>query len=329
MLTFSALALVADTLLVRPVDVPAPWYSVATGILSIIVTLLLLGIAVALLGMARALKGAEKNLGGRMQGLADELIPLARNLNQIALKLSDVTGEARTEIKRISGTITVVDEAVRDAIDASEERLARFGALLDVVQDEAQATVASATGLLRGVRTGAGSMVSSLFGRNGTSRPRATVQRAKRAGNAALDESDVRARLAALEAALADLDGADDDDTDEDDVIPRATSRDPLAAPGDGTDEADEWDDEDDVIDDESESDADDNEDDDDLDDDLDDDDLDDEDDDEDDDDIDFDDAPDDSEAERQPEDPDPVRSERSANEPRRGGPRIRTRRQA
>ena len=58
MMTIPALALVADTLLVRPVDVPAPWYSVATGILSIVVTLLLLGIAVALLGMARALKGA-------------------------------------------------------------------------------------------------------------------------------------------------------------------------------------------------------------------------------------------------------------------------------
>ena len=320
MLTFPAFALVADTLLVRPVDVPAPWYSVATGILSIIVTLLLLGIAVALLGMARALKGAEKNLGGRMQGLADELIPLARNLSQIALKLSEVTGEASAEIKRISGTITVVDDAVRDAIEASEERLARFGAMLDVVQDEAQATVVSATGLIRGVRFGAGSMVSSLFGRNGKSRPRASVSRAQRAEHEFLDESDVRARLAALEAAFAGLDSDNDDETDEDDVIPRATSREPIVSPDEGTDEDDDWDDEDDTIDDESDSDDDD----DDVDDDLDDDD-----DEDDEDDIDYDDATDDSESERRPADRDPARGGRFVNEPRRGGPRIRTRRQA
>ena len=320
-----ALALVADTLLVRPVDVPAPWYSVATGILSIIVTLLLLGIAVALLGMARALKGAEKNLGGRMQGLADELIPLARNLNQIALRLSEVTGEASAEIRRISGTITVVDDAVRDAIEASEERLARFGALLDVVQDEAQATVVSATGLIRGVRTGAGSMVSSLFGRNGKTRPRASVSRAQRAEHELLDESDVRARLAALEAAFAGLDADDDDETDEDDVIPRATSREPIVSRDGGTDEDDDWDDEDDTIDDESDSDDDD-----DVDEDDDgDDDLDDDDDEDDEDDVDYDDAPDGSESERRPADLDPARGGRSVSEPRRGGPRIRTRRQA
>ena len=329
MMTIPALALVADTLLVRPVDVPAPWYSVATGILSIVVTLLLLGIAVALLGMARALKGAEKNLGGRMQGLADEVIPLARNLNHIATQLSEVTVEARTEIRRISGTIDAVDDAVRDAIDAGESRLAQFGTLLDAVQDEAHATIASATGLIRGVRTGAGSMASSLFRRNGGSRPHSKLNRKRREEQDVLEEADVRARLAALEAALAELEVDDDDDAE---VTPRWRREASFATSGDpGPQPDDEWDDDDDISDDESDlddDDLDDDDDDDEIDDEVDDE-VDDIDNDDDDDDIDFDDEddaePDVADVDRPAAalDPEPQGG------PRHGGPRIRTPRPA
>jgi hypothetical protein len=285
MMTNPVFALIADTLLVRPVDVPAPWYSVATGVLSVVVTLLLLGIAVALLGMARALKGAESRLGGSMKGLADELIPLARNLNQIATQLSEVTTEARGDLRRLSGTIGAVDEAVRDAIDAGEERLARFGTLLDAVQDEAQATVASATGVVRGIRTGTGSLVSDFFGRR--SSPPRRAGRTREADEMSLDEDDIRARLAALEAAFTADDDADEDEDDFDDEL---------------IDDNDSGDDE------EAEGDVNINDEDDDLDD-VEDDDL------GDDEDDDLDDDPDDDIA---PEDDE---------QPRSGGPRIRPRR--
>lgn len=309
MLTIPILALVADTLLVRPVDVPAPWYSVATGVLSIVVTLLLLGIAAALLGMARVLKGAEKNLGIRLQGLSEELIPLARNLNQIATQLSEFTLAARADLTRLSVTIGVVDDAVRDAIDAGEARLAQFGTLVDAIQDEAEATVAAATGAMRGVRTGAGAMVSSLLGRNGkSSRPR----RSRRAGHddnfASLDEVDVRARLAALEAAL--IEPADEDFEDDEDEPPIAARRRDTRAPApEPLQDVDDWDD--DELDDDDEY-------------------LDDLDDD-DDDDIDFDD--DDAEGEARDAAGDDDRKSRTedllAEPPRSGGPRIRNRRDA
>ena len=257
-----ALAFVADTLLVRPVDVPAPWYSVATGILSIIVTVLLLGIAIALLGMARAVKHAEHRLGGRLQGLADELIPLAKNVNQIAGQVSEVMTSARGDIARLSGTIGAVDDAVRDALDASEARLHQFGVMLDAVQDEAQATVASATGMMRGMRTGAGALVTNLF-RSKESRsdpaPRARSGMGARERAALLDESDVIARIAALEAALAST-GTEEDDNDMDDVIPRGRSwgaRD-EGARDEGTDrDDDEYDEEWDEHEDEDEDDDD------------------------------------------------------------------------
>jgi hypothetical protein len=329
MLTIPALAVLADTLLVRPVDLPAPWYSVATGVLSIVVTLLLLGIAVALLGMARALKGAEHRLGGRMQGLADELIPLARNLNQIATQLSDVTTEARNDLKRLSGTVGAVDDAVRDVIEAGEARLARVGVLLDVLQDEAQATVASATGAMRGVRTGAGSLVSNLFrGATPPSRDeRPAPGRGRRRDHDALQESDIRDRLAALEAAFFESD--DDEEDDVASVTPRAAAP-SDATRSDATPSDDDWDDLDDDFDE-------------DLDDDLEDD-LDDDDDDDDDDDHAAEGAEADDDADEQDDVADDVDDEHEADnepddalhgnaasvpQPRRGGPQIRQRRRA
>jgi hypothetical protein len=226
----SALPLLADTLLVRPVAVPAPWYSVASGILSIVVTLLLLGIAVALLGMARALKSAEDRLGTKMQGLSTELIPLARNLNAIATQLASVTTDAKADFARLSATIGVVDDAVRDVIDATEARLARVATLLDAVQDEAEATVADATGLMRGVRAGARTLLRPREAGDTAPRRRARGAAAgASAWDAARTEAEVRARLAELEASLLEAVDVDDDDelpaddTGAEERVPRDT----------------------------------------------------------------------------------------------------------
>ena len=325
--------MVADTLLMRPVDVPAPWYDVASGVLSVVVTLLLLGIAVALLGMARALKGAERTVGGRLQGLADELIPLARNLNQIATQLSEVTTSARGDLRTLSGTIGAVDDAVRDAIDAGEARLHQFGIMLDVVQDETQATVASATGMVRGVRTGAGALVSNLFRRASAPAPHDGHARGARNGDSPpLTDADVYARIAALEAALAELEDGDGNDAEENTGAGSRDARASLPRVDDDEDDEDddEWDD-DDLVDEDEDDLADDeddlaDDDDDDMDDDIDDelDDLGDDEDDEDDDDHDADELADD--------DGDDVQAQRDViitrrtDAPRSGGPQLRRR---
>jgi len=266
-----------------------------------------------------------------MQGLADELIPLARNLNQIATQLQEVTTEARGELRKLSGTIGAVDDAVRDAIDAGESRLHQFGTMLDVVQDEAQATVASATGMMRGVRVGAGSLVSYLFG-GGRSTTATSPQRTRRAVRNAppLTDADVYARLAALEAAFAE---EDDDDDDAEEASTRPNLRSQPEKPGDERET--DWDDRqiEALIDDDEEDNFDDDDDDtyDDDEDDLDEDDLDDDDDD-DDEDEDEDDDDDEDEVEDEDEDgmkPDAARrhDERAAPvAPRGGGPRIRPR---
>lgn len=218
------LTMISDTLLVRPVAVPAPWYSVASGVLSIVVTVLLLGIAVALLGMLRAVKGVEHRLGGRMQGLTDELLPLARNLNQIAVQLSEVTAGVRGDLHRLSGTVAAVDDAVRDVIDDGQARLAALGTMLDAVQDEAGHAVASAAGLMRGVRVGTGSLFSDVTGRRrrraGRARPDAHAPHDDARPLASLSDAEILARLAALEEAFAARAGDAEDEDDDDEPLP-------------------------------------------------------------------------------------------------------------
>ncbi len=338
MMTLPAFALVADTLLVRPVDIPAPWYSVATGVLSIVVTLLLLGIAVALFGMGRALKAAEHRFGHRLEGLSTELIPLAKTLNSLAMQLAEVTTSARSDLRKLSGTISAVDDAVRDALDAGEARLERLGTLVDVVQEEAEATVASATGVVRGVRTGARSLVTSLFDRRPKSSARASSRSRTRRDETRdeLEESDIRARLAALEAAFSEI----EEDEDEDGVAPPATARRGQASRTQdaaedagafdawaGEEEEEEEDDDDIDYGDDDDKGPDDDEIDD-EDDDLDEDDVDEDDDDLDDDDDEIDE--DSADAERASDVADDPRGRGAAEgAPRSGGPRIRQRRRA
>lgn len=206
-------ALAADTLLVRPVDVPAPWYSIATGVLSIAALLVLLSISVAFLGMVRAIKGAEARILGTINGLTDELIPLVRNMNHMSTQLADVTTAAKVDMARLSSTVGAVDHAVRKALDVGEARLAQFGTLVDAVQDEAEATVASATGLMRGVRKGASTLATNFFARPPERQPTRDSRRNRRrllTQDLLDEEADIRERLAALEAAF-------DTDVDEDD----------------------------------------------------------------------------------------------------------------
>lgn len=213
MIPFFALA--ADTLLVRPVDVPAPWYSIATGVLSIVAILLLLSISAALLGMVRAIRGAEARLLDKMKGFTDELIPLARNLSHMSTQLADVTTAAKVDLARLSSTVGAVEHAVRKALDAGEARLAQFGTLVDAVQDEAEATVASATGVMRGVRKGASTLATNFFARPSERQPTWDSRRKRRRSHQQdlLDEeADIRERLAALEAAFdTEVDEEDED----------------------------------------------------------------------------------------------------------------------
>lgn len=200
----------AETLLVRPVAVPAPWYEVATGVFAIAALLLLLGIVVLLAGAARAMKGTESSLVRKLDTLGGELVPLLRRLHEVTGDLQEITRSVRGDLQRLSGTASAVDGTVRDVLAVTEARVARVAAMVDEVTDEAETQVAAARALLGDVRRGAASMARSFGAR--TNRDDAGDARAARGAAPAPPPRRDRATPRRAPVIVPTPDVADDDD---------------------------------------------------------------------------------------------------------------------
>ena len=133
---------------------------------SLVTLIVFLGIAAA-----RARTAADR-LGEKAQQAFDDLKPVLDDLRPLLYDLrplveqgkaisEDVAGIAKSirgNVEAVSDTVTAANEKVRDALAATEERLAEFDALLDVVQGEAENLFVSTASAVRGVRGGAASL---------------------------------------------------------------------------------------------------------------------------------------------------------------------------
>ena len=84
-----------------------------------------------------------------------ELTPIIGSMTGDLGRRSRDDRSVRADVERVNETVAAVTERVQRALDASEERLGEFNALLDVVQDEAERLFISAASTVRGVRRGA------------------------------------------------------------------------------------------------------------------------------------------------------------------------------
>lgn len=124
----------------------------------------------------------------------DELTKLVRSSNEPVRaaigEIREVTGEVRAIAKSLRAPVTLagetledVSDRVRGAVDRVEDRLARFDALVEIAQEEAEGAVVSAASLLHGVRAG-GAVVTRSLGLS-----RATRQRRAERGRREVDDA--------------------------------------------------------------------------------------------------------------------------------------------
>jgi hypothetical protein len=64
----------------------------------------------------------------------------------------------RTDVQQVNATIAAANQRLQQAIGMTEQRLAEFNALLEVVQQEAEQMFVSTAATVRGVRTGAAAL---------------------------------------------------------------------------------------------------------------------------------------------------------------------------
>jgi uncharacterized protein YoxC len=100
-----------------------------------------------------------RSLMRTVRTLQDELTPKAEPLleqaTQLAEKANRMADELHQDVDSVHDTVAEINRRVRHAADATEQRLRRLGAVLDIVQEEAQKLLIETTATARGAQAAA------------------------------------------------------------------------------------------------------------------------------------------------------------------------------
>lgn len=129
-----------------------------TAVSTAIIMLALVALIVLLIVAAVRTRKAGQSFERALQRVYDDLQPVIARSKTISADFFSMTTSIRENVTAVTETVEAANEKVRDALAATETRLAEFNALLDVVQNEAQDLFVSTAAAVRGVGRGAAAM---------------------------------------------------------------------------------------------------------------------------------------------------------------------------
>jgi methyl-accepting chemotaxis protein len=179
-----AVASARDTIVALTMPAERTAFDVASGTLELVVLLVGAVALVAVAVTALALKRVLEQLQHTVDRLAADAKPLLHQAARTAEEARDLVKRVRTEADRLAEATGAVSQRLVDIAEAAGDRLDQVNALLDVVQEEVQATALSAAAAVRGVRVGASSLGAAL------SDARGGAERRRRAGGAPRADED-------------------------------------------------------------------------------------------------------------------------------------------
>jgi len=131
------------------------WYVLFTQITtaaSVVVFLVLMLILIPALVKFR--KTAEK-LDAVLDHIQRNIEPVSRHAAHIADNVDYISTSVRADVQELRRTLLSANSGIRDVIESSERRLHELGAVLRVVQEEAEQAFVSTASTIRGLRAGA------------------------------------------------------------------------------------------------------------------------------------------------------------------------------
>ena len=191
-----------------PVGSGPSWYVLFTQITtaaSVVVFLVLMLILIPALVKFR--KTAEK-LDSVLDQIQRNIEPVSRHAAHIADNVDYISTSVRADVQEIRRTLLSANSGVREVIESSERRLHELGAVLRVVQEEAEQAFVSTASTIRGLRAGAES-----FRENGARQGRDDTADEMGEELEDLDEGDFEDTEGGLEE-YDDLEGIDDEGED-------------------------------------------------------------------------------------------------------------------
>jgi uncharacterized protein YoxC len=128
------------------------------GVAAALIILLLLGAALlsfrTMRSAARLLRRVEKVA----HEMAPRVDPLIEKATRIADDANDVSDSLRRKVHELTATLEELNVALRHAGRHAQQRVREFGAVVDVVQEEAEALLLDAAATARGVHTTAAAL---------------------------------------------------------------------------------------------------------------------------------------------------------------------------
>jgi uncharacterized protein YoxC len=147
-----------DTLPMKVVAQERGWFETITSIASVLVSLTLLVLTAALVPAAWSFRKSYKKVSELLDRIYGDINPLMRHASAIADDVNYITTSIRTDVQQVNAAIAAAARRLQQASEITEQRLAEFNALLDVVQEEAESMFVATAATVRGVRTGAAAL---------------------------------------------------------------------------------------------------------------------------------------------------------------------------
>jgi hypothetical protein len=142
-----------DTVWVR--ETPPDAFSRITSIATALVALIVLGILLVSIPTAWRLRTAARKAERLFQKTNVDLAPLIAHARAIADNVQYISTVIRDDVGTISATVRAANMKLEEAISVTERQVHDFGALLAVVQQEAEGVFVATAATVRGVRMGA------------------------------------------------------------------------------------------------------------------------------------------------------------------------------
>ncbi|MFB3069471.1 MAG: hypothetical protein ACE1ZF_02120 [Gemmatimonadales bacterium] len=127
------------------------WAEVVTAIAAAIIAVIALGLVVYAVPLLRQ---ASRTSAALERFLERDSRPLLENARSVVSEASQIASKLRLEIDGVIETSQDIRGRVKNAVDATEDRLLDLEALLDVLQEEMEDTVLEVAAAVRTTRRG-------------------------------------------------------------------------------------------------------------------------------------------------------------------------------
>jgi uncharacterized protein YoxC len=152
----------AESTVVRPAVAAPGWYVIFTQITSAAAVLVFLVLMLILIPAVVKFRKTAEKFEAVLDHIERRIDPVTKHAARIADNVDYISTSIRADVQDLRKTLLTANSGIRGALESSERRLHELGAVLRVVQEEAEKAFVSTASTITGLRAGA-----AIFRENG------------------------------------------------------------------------------------------------------------------------------------------------------------------